>query len=170
MKTQVLLIAFIVTVSCLFQSADAQCYASMSCTDDKTGVHYGDGDKWNPEPCVDCSCSVSKNLVKTCHSWFMAWFNTEWIITAEQSADVSANTLFPCAVVSESVAKTLPEKSIVRFYETSEFMSCCSSLFTPVGVHESCQANLIEGKCEYEVVSIATGETCEFPWGMVGKK
>ena len=42
---------------------NAQCMASMSCLDEDTGIHYSNGQKWQKDLCMDCTCSTSKTLI-----------------------------------------------------------------------------------------------------------
>merc|ERR1712183_1125732 len=158
---------FLITLCCIVASfcyiTDAQSMASMSCKDETTGIHYNDGDKWTQGTCMDCSCSQTKRLLKICHTMFLGYFTPDQELILE-------NTILPCKVIDEEKAATLPTRRVVRIYTKDEFASCCSRLFTPVGVHEDCVANLVEGECRYEVVNKETGADCEHPYGMVGKK
>merc|ERR1712002_991446 len=145
-------VVVVTMLGCLSGLSHAQCMASSSCLDDKTGIHYGHGDTRTADTCMDCSCSVSKKLLKTCNSPILGAVTNEIAVKSSYAEAVASNKLIRCTVVSES-----------------EAASCCSRLFTPVGVHEDCVANLIKGECRYEVVDRATGEPCEHPFGMVGK-
>merc|ERR1719219_2120643 len=112
-----------------------------------------------------CDCTISKDLVKTCYARKKG--RRDRTVPSNYATAIKANRKGRCHVITEKRAASLPANRVFRYFTKREVSSCCSTLFKPVGLHEDCVANLIEGECRYEVVNKETGNECIHPYGIV---
>merc|ERR1712032_1795737 len=141
-------IAVVVIACALFHTTSAQCMAKSTCLDEKSGIHYKNGQKWSSGTCMDCSCSTTKRLLKTCDSWMIGPITQTITVKQSEADDVESNRLLRCKVITDEEAAGIHKFRVVNF-------------------HADCEAKF-EDECRYDVVDRETGEKCDHPFGMVG--